>query len=239
MQDSLVIIPTYNEIENIDQIIRAVLSLGNEYQILVVDDSSPDGTATHVQQMMKEFPKRLHLEIRTQKEGLGPAYIHGFKWALEKRYLYIYEMDADFSHQPKNVPKLRQALLNGADLVVGSRYCDGVNVINWPMSRVLLSYMASLYVKFITRMKVTDPTAGFVGYTREALQEIMDYGIKFKGYAFQIEIKFTAWKKKMKIEEVTNVFINRKLGESKMSGKIITEALFGVFYIKLKSYFKK
>ena len=239
MSNSLVILPTYNEIENIDSMVRAVLGLDEQFSILVVDDNSPDGTYLHVQQMMGEFPQRLFLEIREKKQGLGPAYIHGFRWALAREYEYVFEMDADFSHQPKNLPKLRAALVDGADLAVGSRYCDGVNVINWPMSRVLLSYFASLYVTCITRMRVTDPTAGFVGYRRAALEQILNYGIRFKGYAFQIEIKFIAWRKKMRIVEITNVFINRKLGESKMNPSIVAEALFGVFYIKVKSYFKR
>ncbi|TKD65406.1 polyprenol monophosphomannose synthase [Flavobacterium sp. ASW18X] len=239
MSEGLVIIPTYNEIENIEAIIRTVFDLKKSYDILIVDDNSPDGTADNVRYLQKEFPKRLHLEVRTEKSGLGTAYIHGFKWALQKTYPYIFEMDADFSHKPGDLPRLHRACLNGADVAVGSRYKKGVNVVNWPLSRILLSYGASFYVKLITGMRVHDPTAGFVCYTREVLQTIDLDKVRFIGYAFQIEMKFRAYLKKFNIEEVSIIFTDRVNGKSKMSTSIIWEAIFGVIAMKFRSIFFK
>ncbi|NJB36777.1 polyprenol monophosphomannose synthase [Croceivirga sp. JEA036] len=239
MSEGLVIIPTYNEIENIEAIIRTVFDLKKSYDILIVDDNSPDGTADNVRYLQKEFPKRLHLEVRTEKSGLGTAYIHGFKWALQKTYPFIFEMDADFSHKPGDLPRLHRACLNGADVAVGSRYKKGVNVVNWPLSRILLSYGASFYVKLITGMRVHDPTAGFVCYTREVLQTIDLDKVRFIGYAFQIEMKFRAYLKKFNIEEVSIIFTDRVNGKSKMSTSIIWEAIFGVIAMKFRSIFFK
>ncbi len=233
MQDTLVIIPTFNEKENIENIIRATFSQEKAFDILVVDDSSPDGTAEIVKSLQKEFSSQLFLEIRKEKNGLGAAYIHGFKWALQKKYEYIIEMDADFSHNPKDLIRLYQACKNeGADLSIGSRYSKGVNVVNWPMQRVLLSYFASKYVQVVTGIPVHDTTAGFVCYKRKVLETIKLDKIKFVGYAFQIEMKFKAWKRKFAIKEVSVVFTDRTLGESKMSKTIITEAIFGIIKMR-------
>jgi len=240
MQDSIVIIPTYNEIENIEAIILAVFSLEKAFDVLVVDDTSPDLTAEKVKELQEQFPGRLHLEIRKEKSGLGTAYIHGFKWSLKRAYRYIFEMDADFSHNPKDLLRLYNAChVDGADLAIGSRYVKGVNVVNWPMSRVLLSYLASKYVRFITRMKIHDTTAGFVCYKREVLESFNLDKIKFKGYAFQIEMKFKAYCKNFIIKEIPVIFTDRTKGESKLSSGIISEAIFGVISMKVKSIFKK
>jgi len=240
MRDAVVIIPTYNEIENIEVIIRAVFALEKKFDILVVDDNSPDLTALKVKELQKEFKDRLHLEIRKEKSGLGTAYIHGFKWCLERSYQYIFEMDADFSHNPLDLERLYDACHNNAaDVAIGSRYCNGVNVVNWPLSRVLLSYMASVYVRMITRMKIQDTTAGFVCYKRNVLESIDLENIKFVGYAFQIEMKFKAFIRKFNIVEIPVIFTDRTRGESKLSGGIISEAIFGVFKMKIKSLFGK
>lgn len=235
MSDALVIIPTYNEKENIETIIRATFNQRKVFHILVVDDNSPDGTSEIVKNLMTEFPKQLFLEKRIGKNGLGTAYIHGFKWALKRKYNYIIEMDADFSHNPKDLIRLYNSChKDGADVSVGSRYSQGVNVVNWPMKRVLLSYFASKYVRFITRIPVFDTTAGFVCWKRNVLETINLDKIKFVGYAFQIEMKFKAWKHKFKINEVSVIFTDRTLGTSKMSGNIVFEALFGVIRMRLK-----
>lgn len=239
MSDALVIIPTYNEKENIASIIRAVFSQKKAFDILIVDDNSPDGTAKIVTQLQKEFSSNLFLENRKEKNGLGTAYIHGFKWALQKGYDYIIEMDADFSHNPKDLNRLYRACVKEeADVAIGSRYSQGVNVVNWPMKRVLLSYFASKYVRFITRIPVCDTTAGFVCYRRKVLETIQLDKINFVGYAFQIEMKFKAWKHKFNIKEVSVVFTDRTLGESKMSGNIVYEALFGVIKMRLNGLSK-
>lgn len=240
MTDTIVIIPTYNEIENIEAIIRAVFAQSDGMHILIVDDNSPDLTALKVKELQKEFPKKLFLEVRKVKSGLGTAYIHGFKWCLQKHYKYIFEMDADFSHNPKDIQKLYNACnSDGADVAIGSRYVKGVNVVNWPMSRVLMSYLASKYVRLITGMKIHDTTAGFVCYKREVLESINLDTIRFIGYAFQIEMKFKANSKRFKIVEVPVIFTDRMRGESKLSSGIISEAVFGVISMKLKSLFKK
>ena len=240
MKNALVIIPTSNEIENIDAIIRAVFSQSDLVHILIVDDNSPDLTALKVKELQDEFTDRLFLEVRKLKAGLGTAYIHGFKWALKKRYDYIFEMDADFSHDPKDVIKLYNVChIEGADMAIGSRYATGVNVVNWPMSRVLMSYLASKYVRLITGMKIHDTTAGFVCYKRHVLEAIDLDAVKFIGYAFQIEMKFKVYLKKFKIVEVPVIFTDRTRGESKLSSGIISEAIFGVISMKLKSLFKK
>ena len=239
MAGSLVIIPTYNEIENVDAVIRAVLELKKDFNVLIVDDNSPDGTADHVVRMQNEFPDQLFLEVRQGKTGLGTAYIHGFKWSIAREYDYIFEMDADFSHNPTDLLRLHKACENGADVAVGSRYKKGVNVVNWPLYRILLSYGASFYVKLITGMRVHDPTAGFVCYKRRVLENIDLDSVRFVGYAFQIEMKFRAYLKKYKIEEVSIVFRDRVKGKSKMSSSIISEAIFGVMKMKLKSIFQK
>ncbi|MGB5821024.1 MAG: polyprenol monophosphomannose synthase [Saonia sp.] len=239
MTDSLVIIPTFNEIENIEAIIKAVFSLEKEFHVLIVDDNSPDGTASKVSELQKNYPDRLFLEVRKEKSGLGTAYIHGFKWAINKKYDYIFEMDADFSHRPDDLPRLYRACVNGADVVIGSRYKKGVNVVNWPLYRVLLSYGASFYVKLITGMKVHDPTAGFVCYRRKVLENIDLDAVKFIGYAFQIEMKFRAYLKKYVIEEVSIIFRDREKGKSKMSSSIVSEAIFGVIKMKFASVFFK
>ena len=232
----LVIIPTYNEKENIRDIISAIFSLEQDFHILVVDDSSPDGTAEIVKAMQSEFPHHLHLSTRKVKDGLGKAYIHGFWWALQNNYDYIFEMDADFSHNPNDLPKLLEACQK-ADMVIGSRYCKGVNVVNWPMSRVLLSYFASKYVRFILGIPIHDTTAGFVCFSRKALENIGLDKIRLKGYGFQVEMKYRAFKKGLKLVEVPIIFTDRTQGESKMNGGIITEAIFGVIKLKLKSLF--
>lgn len=240
MSDSLVIIPTYNEKENIENIIRAVFGLKKEFHILVVEDNSPDGTAQIVKSLQTEFPDRLFILERKEKAGLGTAYIAGFKWALAHPYEYIFEMDADFSHNPNDLPKLYKACAeDGADLSVGSRYVSGVNVVNWPMGRVMLSFFASKYVRIITRMPVHDTTAGFVCYRRQVLRTIDLDNVRFKGYAFQIEMKFTAHKCGFKIAEVPVIFINREFGTSKMNTSIFGEAVFGVISMKVNSWFHK
>ena len=239
MSDTLVIIPTYNEKENIEQIIRKVFSLKKEFEVLVVDDNSPDGTASIVDNMMSEFSGKLHIEKRKGKNGLGTAYIHGFRWALAKSYEYIIEMDADFSHNPEDLERLYYACnTDKAEVSIGSRYVQGVNVVNWPMKRVLLSYFASKYVRFITSLPINDSTAGFVCYHRSVLETINLDKIKFVGYAFQIEMKFKAWKFGFKIKEVPVIFTDRTLGESKMSKSILTEAIFGIIRMKLRSFFQ-
>jgi len=233
MQDTLVIIPTYNEKENIENIIRATFSQKKSFDILVVDDNSPDGTAIIVKKIQKEYPKSLFLEIRKKKTGLGAAYIHGFKWAIKKKYDYIIEMDADFSHDPKDLIRLYESCtIEGADVSIGSRYSKGVNVVNWPMKRVLLSYFASKYVQLVTGMPFHDTTAGFVCYHRKVLETIKLDKIRFVGYAFQIEMKFKAWKHGFNIKEVSVIFTDRTLGESKMSKTIITEAVFGIIKMR-------
>ena len=236
--NNLVIIPTYNEKENIEAIITAVMELPIEYHVLVIDDGSPDGTAAIVKDLMaNKFSGKLHLVERSGKLGLGTAYIAGFKWAIEHKYDYIFEMDADFSHNPQDLLKLYDACANqGADVAIGSRYVSGVNVVNWPMGRVLMSYFASKYVRFVLGMKVHDTTAGFVCYRREVLETLELDKIRFKGYAFQIEMKFTAYKCGFKIQEVPIIFVNRVLGTSKMSGGIFSEALLGVIRLKLNSW---
>lgn len=235
MSDTLVIIPTYNEKENIELIIKAVFEEKKRFDVLVVDDSSPDGTANLVKSLIKIFPNRLFIEERKGKNGLGTAYIHGFKWAIDKGYDYIIEMDADFSHNPKDLVRLYNSChVEGADVSVGSRYSVGVNVVNWSMKRVLLSYFASKYVRFITGIPVHDTTAGFVCYKRKVLETIKINSIKFVGYAFQIEMKFKAWKHGFNIKEVSVIFTDRTAGESKMNGGIIYEALFGVIKMKLR-----
>ncbi len=239
--DRLVIIPTYNEKENIEAIIAAVMELPLEFEVLVIDDGSPDGTADIVKGLMVErYAGRLHIIERAGKQGLGTAYIAGFKWAIEHKADYIFEMDADFSHNPQDLLKLYSACANeGADLAIGSRYVTGVNVVNWPMSRVLMSYFASKYVRFILGVSIHDTTAGFVCYRRHTLETIELDKIRFKGYAFQIEMKFTAAKCGAKIVEVPIVFVNRVLGSSKMSGGIFSEALLGVIRLKINSWFRK
>ena len=238
MRDAIVIIPTFNEIENIEDIIRAVFALDKNFDVLIVDDNSPDGTAKKVGELQNEFRDRLFIEIRNEKAGLGTAYIHGFKWCLNRHYDYIFEMDADFSHNPVDLPRLYETCKNDADVSIGSRYIKGVNVVNWPMSRVLLSYLASIYVRVITGMKIKDTTAGFVCYKREVLEGIDLDNIRFVGYAFQIEMKFKAYLRKFKIVEIPVVFTDRTKGESKLSGSIISEAIFGVISLKWKSLFK-
>lgn len=238
--DSIVIIPTYNERENIENIIRAVFALEKVFHILIIEDGSPDGTASIVKTLQQEFPERLFMIERKGKLGLGTAYIAGFKWSLEHDYEYIFEMDADFSHNPADLPRLYKACAEeGADVAIGSRYISGVNVVNWPMGRVLMSYFASKYVRLITGLPIHDTTAGFKCYRREVLQTIDLDGIRFKGYAFQIEMKFTAYKCGFKIVEVPVIFINRELGTSKMNSSIFGEAVFGVIKLKMHSWFHK
>lgn len=238
--DSIVIIPTYNERENIENIIRAVFALEKVFHILIIEDGSPDGTANIVKTLQQEFPERLFMIERKGKLGLGTAYIVGFKWSLEHNYEYIFEMDADFSHNPADLPRLYKACAEeGADVSIGSRYVSGVNAVNWPMGRVLMSYFASKYVRLITGLPIHDTTAGFKCYRREVLQTIDLDGIRFKGYAFQIEMKFTAYKCGFKIVEVPVIFINRELGTSKMNSSIFGEAVFGVIKLKMHSWFHK
>ena len=240
MNCGIVIIPTYNEIENIEGIIRATLSLHKEFHILIVDDNSPDKTFDKVKSLQTEFPDRLFLEVRTKKSGLGTAYVHGFKWALAKNYEYIYEMDADFSHNPNDLEKLYESChFSGADLAIGSRYVTGVNVVNWPLNRVLLSYFASVYVRMITGMKIMDTTAGFICYNRKVLESINLDKIKFIGYAFQIEMKYRAYSKKFTLHEVPVIFTDRTKGQSKMSGSIIKEAIFGVLSLRIRQLFNQ
>ncbi|WP_121666976.1 polyprenol monophosphomannose synthase [Mesonia aquimarina] len=240
MSKRLVIIPTYNEIENIERIIRNVFSQKHLFHILVVDDNSPDETAKKVNELQKEFKEKLHLEVRKNKSGLGTAYIHGFKWALQREYDYIFEMDADFSHNPNDLIRLYNACVKQkASVSIGSRYIKGVNVINWPMNRVLMSWFASKYVRAITRMDIQDTTAGFVCYHRKVLEKINLDSIQFIGYAFQIEMKFKAYLHKFKIVEVPVIFTDRTRGKSKLSSNIISEAVFGVIKMKLKSLIGK
>lgn len=234
MSEGIVVIPTYNEIENIETIIRAVFSHETPFDILVVDDNSPDGTAQKVKELMQEFPQRLFLEVRAGKAGLGTAYVHGFKWAIARKYEYIFEMDADFSHNPADLVRLQEACKKGADMAIGSRYSKGVNVVNWPLSRVLLSYYASVYVKMITGMKIHDATAGFICYKRKVLESINLDNIKFVGYAFQIEMKYRTWSNGFNIMEVPIIFTDRTKGESKMSNAIIKEAILGVVSLRIK-----
>ncbi|MBS7150481.1 MAG: polyprenol monophosphomannose synthase [Prevotella sp.] len=237
--DSVVIIPTYNEKENIENIINAVFALPVMFDVLIIDDNSPDGTAAIVERMQKQWDGRLHLLKRSGKLGLGTAYIMGFKWCLNAGYEFIIEMDADFSHPPKKLLELRQACLDGADVAIGSRYVSGVNVVNWPMGRVIMSYYASAYVRIVTGMNVRDTTAGFVCYRRNVLEAINLDKIRFKGYAFQIEMKFTAFKMGCRIKEVPIIFVNRVLGTSKMNSSIFGEAVFGVLQLRIRSWFKK
>lgn len=239
LSDSLVLIPTYNEKENIEKIIRKVFSLTHVFHILVIDDGSPDGTADIVKQLQGEFAGKLYLEERAGKQGLGTAYIYGFKWALKHDYEFIFEMDADFSHNPKDLIHLREACINGADLAIGSRYIKGVNVVNWPMSRVLMSYFASVYVRFITGIPIQDATAGFKCYRRIVLETIELNKIKFVGYAFQIEMKFTALQHGFNVVEVPIIFTDRTEGTSKMSTRIFREAFLGVIQLKINSWFRK
>lgn len=241
LRDSLVIIPMYNEKENAAAIINAVLALdGDLFDILVIDDNSPDGTADIVKEKIDSFPGRVHIIERPGKLGLGTAYIEGFKWGLAKGYKYICEMDADFSHNPEDLLKLRSAVAAGeGDVAVGSRYITGVNVVNWPMGRVLMSFYASAYVRFVTGMKTRDTTAGFVCYRREVLEDMELDKIKFKGYAFQIEMKYTAFELKYRVVEIPIIFVNRRLGTSKMNGSIFGEALFGVIRLRWNSIFNK
>ncbi len=240
MSDSLIIIPTYNEILNIEAIIEKTFSLKISFDILIVDDGSPDGTGIKVKKLQEKYNNRLHILEREGKQGLGTAYIAGFNWALEKDYQFVFEMDADFSHNPNDLLNLYDACANkGADVAIGSRYISGVNVVNWPIGRVIMSYYASAYVRLITGMKIMDTTAGFKCYRKEVLETIDFDKIKFKGYAFQIEMKFTACKYKFKIVEVPIIFTDRKEGNSKMSGGIFNEALWGVIIMKWKSLFRK
>lgn len=238
MSDSIVIIPTYNEIENIGAIIKTVLGLPNGFDILIIDDGSPDGTADAVKRLQTDYPARLHLIERSGKLGLGTAYIAGFRWVLERSYEYIFEMDADFSHNPEDLEKLYKACsTEGADIAIGSRYYSGVNVVNWPMGRVLMSYFASKYVRFVTGMKIHDATAGFVCYRRRVLENIDLDDIRFKGYAFQVEMKYTAYCLGFNIKEVSIIFVNRMLGTSKMNSGIFAEGVFGVLTMRMRQFF--
>ena len=238
MNKAIVIIPTYNEKENIQKMVQTILLLPVPYDILIIDDGSPDGTAGIVRSLQPSAPERLFLLERKGKQGLGTAYILGFEWAIKNKYDFIFEMDADFSHNPHDLLLLHQACIDGADMAIGSRYKSGVNVVNWPMGRVLMSYCASMYVRFVTGMNIYDTTAGFKCYRRHVLEAIDLDKIKFKGYAFQIEMKFTAWKLGFRIEEVPIIFTDRREGTSKMSGGIFNEALWGVLRMKLNSYFR-
>jgi len=234
MSEGIVIIPTYNEIENIETVIRAVFELTTPFDVLIVDDNSPDGTAQKVRELQEDYPNRLFLEVRAGKAGLGTAYVHGFKWAIERKYDYIFEMDADFSHNPKDLENLYAACHKGADMAIGSRYSNGVNVVNWPLSRVLLSYYASVYVKMVTGMQIKDATAGFICYRRKVLESVNLDRIKFVGYAFQIEMKYRAFSNGFNIVEVPIIFTDRTKGESKMSNAIIKEAITGVIRLRIK-----
>ena len=233
---NLVIIPTYNEVENAEKIIRAVLALPEGFQILIIDDGSPDGTAAVVKGLQQEFDGRLHLIERSGKLGLGTAYLTGFKWALERGYDYIFEMDADFSHAPSDLPRLLAACTGGADLSIGSRYCNGVSVVNWPIGRILISYFASVYVRKMLGFKIYDSTAGFLCYSRKVLETIDLDAVRMKGYGFQIEMKYTAHKLGFKIAEVPVIFVNRKEGTSKMSGGIFGEAFWGVIKLRFRKF---
>src|SRR5471030_2241128 len=237
--DSIVIIPTYNEKENIERIVRKVFSLPHDFHVLIIDDGSPDGTPAIVKQLQKEFSERLFMEERVGKQGLGTAYIHDFKWSIARQYDFIFEMDADFSHNPDDLLKLRQACIDGADASIGSRYINGVNVVNWPMSRVLMSYFASVYVRLIKGLKIQDATAGFMCYKRKVLETVRLHKIKFVGYAFQIEMKYTAVKHGFKVVEIPIIFTDRTLGTSKMSTGIFKESFFGVIQMKINSIFRK
>ncbi len=239
MIKSLVIIPTYNEKENAERMVRKVFSLPTLFHLLIIDDNSPDGTAIIIKRLQSEFNGKLHLIQREGKLGLGTAYITGFRWALENGYEYIFEMDCDFSHDPNDLERLQKAVLNGADLAIGSRYISGINVINWPLGRVLMSYFASVYVRMVTGMKIMDTTAGFKCYSRKVLQAINFDDIRLKGYGFQIEMKFTTSKLGFNIVEVPIIFTDRKEGTSKMSGGIFNEAMWGVLKMKIRSFFKK
>lgn len=240
MERKLVIIPTYNEIENIAKITGAVLGIEGRYDILVIDDGSPDGTGEEVKRLQSIYPERLHLIERSGKLGLGTAYVTGFKWALEHAYDYIFEMDADFSHNPEDLPRLLRPVAEGrADMSVGSRYCDGINVVNWPISRILISYCASIYVRTVLGFRIYDSTAGFVCYSRKVLETIDLDAVKMKGYGFQIELKYTARKLGFRIEEVPVVFVNRKEGSSKMSGSIFGEAFWGVLALRFRKILPK
>jgi len=240
VSDSLVIIPTYNEKENVERMLRKVFSLEKDFHVLVIDDGSPDGTGNIVKGLMDEFRERLFLVERSGKQGLGTAYIHGFKWALAKSYRFIFEMDCDFSHNPDDLIRLYETCSSGnVDVAIGSRYITGVNVVNWPMNRVLMSYYASAYVRRITGMSIRDTTAGFICYNRSVLETLELDKVKFMGYAFQIEMKFTAWKCGFRIKEIPIIFYDRTEGKSKMSGKIFREAVIGVIEMKLKSWFRK
>ena len=235
----IVIIPTYNEKENIERIIRKVFSLDGGYEILIIDDGSPDGTAAIVKSLQKEFPDRLNLIERAGKLGLGTAYITGFKWALSQGYDYIFEMDADFSHDPDDLPRLLEACKDGEGVAIGSRYCDGISVVNWPIGRIIMSYYASVYVRTVLRMKVFDCTAGYKCYSRRVLEAIDLDKVEMKGYGFQIEMKYTAWKLGFPIREVPVIFVNRRAGSSKMSGSIFGEAFWGVIKLRFRKINKK
>ena len=239
MDRKVVIIPTYNEKENIEAIVRKVFSLDGEYNVLIIDDGSPDGTAGIVMGLQKEFPERLFMIERSGKLGLGTAYLTGFKWALEKGYDCIFEMDADFSHNPEDLPRLHKACTECGGVSIGSRYCDGISVVNWPIGRILMSYFASIYVKTVLGMKIHDCTAGFKCYSRKTLETIDLDDVQMKGYGFQIEMKYTAWKLGFKLAEVPIIFVNRKLGTSKMSGGIFGEAFWGVIKLKFRKFHRK
>ena len=236
MEKALVIIPTYNEAENIKKVIEAIIR-EKKFDVLVVDDSSPDGTATIVKEIIESYPKKIFLEVKKNKDGLGRAYIHGFKWAIDKMYDYVFEMDADFSHNPSELVTMLDYLKEGKDMVIGSRYIKGINVVNWPLGRIILSYLASAYVRLITSMPIKDPTAGFVGYKREVLEVIELDKVKFIGYAFQVEMKYKTWRKKFSYIEHPIIFTNRTLGLSKMDGRIIWEGLLGVLILRINDIF--
>ena len=233
---NLVIIPTYNEVENVEKIIRAVLALPEGFEILIIDDGSPDGTAGVVKGLQGEFASRLHIIERSGKLGLGTAYLTGFRWALEKDYDYVFEMDADFSHAPSDLPRLLKACTDGADMAIGSRYCNGVSVVNWPIGRILISYFASVYVRKVLGFKIFDSTAGFICYSRKVLETIDLDEVRMKGYGFQIEMKYTTYKLGLKIAEVPVIFVNRKEGTSKMSGGIFGEAFWGVIKLRFRKF---
>ena len=239
MDRKVVIIPTYNEKENIEAIIRKVFSLDGEYNVLIIDDGSPDGTAGIVKRLQTELSDKLFLIERSGKLGLGTAYLTGFKWALDKGYDYIFEMDADFSHNPEDLPRLYEACAKCGGVAIGSRYCDGISVVNWPIGRILMSYFASIYVKTVLGMKIHDCTAGFKCYSRKALETIDLDDVRMKGYGFQIEMKYTAWKLGFTLTEVPIIFVNRKLGTSKMSGGIFGEAFWGVIKLKFRKFHRK